>query len=76
MTPKQIDQKIERTLSAVHRIEQRIDWLLKKIEYRRRRIRELGKLLSDKLNFRLPLEDPGHHHDDFRVNRHDTTTST
>jgi hypothetical protein len=56
MTPQQLDGKINRTLAAIQRLDQRIEWLLKKIEYRRRRIRELSKLRSEELNMKLPIE--------------------
>ena len=56
MTPRQLDEKIDRTQAAIRRLDQRIEWLLKKIEYRRRRIRDLGKLRSGELNLKLPIE--------------------
>lgn len=76
MNAKDLQSRIDKTRAAIDRLSDRIEWLEMKVDYRRRRIRELGRLLSDELNFRLPLEDPGHHHDDSRVNRHNTTTST
>ena len=56
MTPKQLDEKMNRTVAAIRRLDQRIEWILKKIEYRRRRIRELGRLRSEELSMKLPLE--------------------
>ena len=56
MTPKQLDEKIDRTVAAIERLNQRIEWLLKKIEYRRRRIRELSKLRSEALTMKLTIE--------------------
>ena len=56
MTPKQIDGKMDRTLAAIRRIESHIEWLTKKVDYRRRRIRELSKLRAEALTMKLPLE--------------------
>jgi len=56
MTPKQLDEKLDRTLAAIRRLESRINWLINKVEYRRRRVRELGKLRSETLTMKLPLE--------------------
>ena len=56
MTPKQIDEKLNRTLSAIYRLEDRIEWLIKKVESRRRRMRELGRLRSEILTMKLPIE--------------------
>jgi hypothetical protein len=56
MTTQQIDTKLARTTQSIKRLDERINWLLKKVEYRRRRIRELGKLRNETLSMNLPLE--------------------
>jgi hypothetical protein len=56
MTTQQIDAKLARTTQSIKRLDERINWLLKKVEYRRRRIRELGKLRNETLSMNLPLE--------------------
>lgn len=56
MTPQQLDEKINRTKAAIKRLDQRVEWLFKKIEYRRRRIRELCKLRNEEFNIKLPFE--------------------
>lgn len=52
----QLDEKIDQTQAAIDRLEQRVDSILKKIEYLRRRVRGLCKLRAEELTMKLPLE--------------------
>lgn len=55
MNEKELEIEIGKNLVAIQRMEERITWILKKIENRRRKIRELGKLRTESLNLKLDL---------------------
>lgn len=55
MNAKQLEDRINQTRAAIDRLELRANWLFKKIDYRKRRIRELGQKRAEALNLKLDL---------------------
>jgi uncharacterized coiled-coil protein SlyX len=55
MNAAELEQRINQTKAAMDRLEDRIRWLIKKVDYRRRRLRELGKKRAEELNMKLDL---------------------
>ena len=55
MNAEELETKIVKTEAAIARLDDRINWILRKIDYRKRRLRELGKKRTEVLNFLLDL---------------------